>query len=612
VTITPAVSLRLAWLTPALSCCLALLAAPAAVVAQDARHVLLVVNEQSPASQEIADYYRARRGVPDDQVVRLSLEPADLVTREAFDAGIQAPIAAWLSRHSAQDRILFIVLTKGVPLRIQGTIGRQGTTASVDSELALLYRRMSGVPVPPDGPVANPFFLGARDLGEAQPFSHRDHDIYLVTRLDGFTVADVKALIDRSLEARNEGRILLDMKAALEDQGNRWLEETAARLATLELGDRVVLDRTSTRLTGERGVLGHFSWGSADPAVSDRRMDLGFVPGAIAASFVSTDARTFTEPPASWTVGAWEQPQSFYAGSPQSLVGDTIRAGATGVAGQVAEPYLDGVVRPQILFPAYLQGFTLAEAFYLAIPRLSWQTVVVGDPLARIAARLPAPAEDLAPALDADTELPAFFSKRLLGNALRPGTVAEALQAFVRADVRRLRGDEAGERQALEQAVERDPRYVPPALRLALLYEGAGDHEAAARRLRAILDVDPYNVIALNNLAYHMLEREKRPLDALPLAERAYTVSQGSAAIADTLGWVHFRLGHIQRAAGYIAQAVKGAPGHPEIRYHAAEVALALGRRDLAEKELEAALSLDPAFGERADVAALREKLRRR
>ncbi len=51
--------------------------------------------------------------------------------------------------------------------------------------------------------------------------------------------------------------------------------------------------------------------------------------------------------------------------------------------GQVGEAYVLGAVRPDILFPAYLAGFNLAEAFYLATPTLSWKTVVVGDPLCR-------------------------------------------------------------------------------------------------------------------------------------------------------------------------------------------------------------------------------------
>ena len=53
----------------------------------------------------------------------------------------------------------------------------------------------------------------------------------------------------------------------------------------------------------------------------------------------------------------------------------------TGGPGQVAEPYLDSVIRPDMFFAAYLAGFNLIESFYLAMPHLSWQTVVVGDPL---------------------------------------------------------------------------------------------------------------------------------------------------------------------------------------------------------------------------------------
>ena len=57
-----------------------------------------------------------------------------------------------------------------------------------------------------------------------------------------------------------------------------------------------------------------------------------------------------------------------FAGSSQSLSGDLVRSGATGVAGQVAEPYLDGAIRPDILFPVVHFGFNLAEAFYLRPP----------------------------------------------------------------------------------------------------------------------------------------------------------------------------------------------------------------------------------------------------
>src|SRR5207244_9761766 len=109
--------------------------------------------------------------------------------------------------------------------------------------------------------------------------------------------------------------------------------------------------------------------------------NLSFANGALAAMFVSSDARTLSEPPLDWKLGNWEDSTTHFAGSPQSLIGDLIRDGITGVAGHVAEPYLDATVHPNVLFPRYLSGATLAEAFYQAVPYLSWQPIVIGDPL---------------------------------------------------------------------------------------------------------------------------------------------------------------------------------------------------------------------------------------
>jgi hypothetical protein len=94
-------------------------------------------------------------------------EAVDEIERAVFDAQIQAPIADRIRRNSAQDRVLFIVLTKGIPLRVRGTSGRGGTMASVDSELTLRYRRLAGGDAPLSGPLANPYFLGDGSIAKA-------------------------------------------------------------------------------------------------------------------------------------------------------------------------------------------------------------------------------------------------------------------------------------------------------------------------------------------------------------------------------------------------------------------------------------------------------------
>ena len=149
--------------------------------------MLVVANENSLTSMDIAEYYVKRRSIPQDHLLKIRTSTADQLTRAEYEVKIQGPIATWLTRQGAQDRILYIVLTKGIPLRIAGTGGPKGTASSVDSELTLLYRRMTGKPVAPSGPVENPYYAGESTPAAAVPFSHKDHDIYLVTRLDAFT-----------------------------------------------------------------------------------------------------------------------------------------------------------------------------------------------------------------------------------------------------------------------------------------------------------------------------------------------------------------------------------------------------------------------------------------
>lgn len=586
------------------------LAAPA--LAQSAANVLLVVNEASADSLGIADHYARARGVPADQVLRLKLDAADEIDRGSFNALVHGPVARWLQAHSAQDRILYIVLTRGIPLRIKGTAGRTGTTASVDSELALLYRRLAGQVVAVDGRVDNPYFLGASPLESAQPFTHDAYDIYLVTRLDGFTVKDATGLIDRALKPSRDGRILLDQKTgAGAEAGNTWLEQAAARLRTSGQAERVVLDTTDRVLGGEQHVLGYYSWGSNDAAMTTRYQGLGFVPGAIAATYVSTDGRTFTEPPASWTIGRWLDRSSFFAGSPQSLAGDLIREGVTGVAAQVAEPYLDASVRADILFPGYLAGFNLAESFYLSMPYLSWQTVVVGDPLCRPFERRALEPAEIDRGMDPATELPALFSARRLA-VLTKSTSADAARATLRAEARLARGDRTGGQKALEEATALDPRLVASHLTLAGEYENQGAFDKAIERYRLVLAAGPDNVLALNNLAYSLATRKADPAGALPYAERAMRLSGGrSPEIADTLAWVQHLLGRDREAADVLATVVKAVPAQADYRLHYAAVLASLGRLAEAGTQLKEAVRLDPSLESSEDVKALRAKLGR-
>jgi uncharacterized protein (TIGR03790 family) len=591
---------------------LSLLAAPA--LAQTADNVLLVVNQSSPDSIRVAEHYARVRAVPQTQVLRVTVDAAaDEIDRLVFERQVQDPIAAWIRRNSAQDRILFIVLTKGMPLRIRGTSGRNGTQASVDSELTLLYRRQTGEEPTLVGPLANPYFLGDTPVAEATPFSHKAFDLYLVTRLDGYTVDDVLKLVDRGAAPSRQGRILLDERAGADSGGgNTWLKAAADWMAGHGFGDRLVLDTGGRVLTGEKSVLGYYSWGSNDPAITMRTFGFGFVPGAIAGMFVSTDARTFHEPPVGWATGPWTDRTKFFAGSPQSLSGDLIREGVTGVAGHVAEPYLDATIRPNILFPAYLSGFNLAEAFYLAMPFVSWQTVIVGDPLCAPFPRKALLPSDIDAGIDPTTGLPALFSARRLRVAAARGVRMDAARLVVRAEALTAKDDKAGARAALEEATALEPRILAAQMALAQDYEESREYDKAIVRYRLALRVNADDAIALNNLAYLIAVQKDQPADAVGYAERANLLAPGNPAISDTMAWIQHLLGRNDEAAPIMAGAVKAEPANAAFRLHAAVIYAAVGKLDAAAVELKEALRLDPALGTSVEAKDLQSVLRRK
>jgi len=404
----------------------------ATALAQGSENVLLVVNKGSKDSQAVGKFYRERRGIPAANVCTIKTFDQEEIQRVFYEDEIRKPIGECLTKRQLQDQILYIVLAKGVPIKIKGEEGIKDSHASVDSELTLLYSEMLGAHPRLSGNISNPYYV-AHAAGKFVRFSHRDFPLYLVTRLDGYDVADVRALIDRGVRVQRQdtpttppgGRFVLDLNYDDQSEGNRWLREAAVALRLAGIPEsRIELETTQKFLTGEEGVMGYASWGSNDRANTSRVLGNQWLEGAIVSEYVSTNARTFEKPPANWKIGKWtDPPGTMFADSPQGLIADYIHEGVTGISGNVYEPYLQACARPQILFPAYIYGHNLAESFYAALPCLSWQGVVIGDPLTAPFAGPALPAEELHPPLDPATRLPRFFAARLAAAKARTKNV---------------------------------------------------------------------------------------------------------------------------------------------------------------------------------------------
>ena len=346
--------------------------------AQSVANVLLVVNDASPLSRDIGQYYASRRGVPPRNICHIRTATTEDIARAPYDREIAAAIGACLTRNQLTEQILYIVTTGGVPLKIPGPSEMTGEYASVDSELTLLYSDLKlGHPHPLAGPAANPYF-GRRQA----KFAHPEFPIYLVTRLAAYDLEGVKAIVDHSLHAANQGKFVIDMRSSTSQEGDSWLREAANLLPK----DRVILDASEKVIYDQSGVIGYAGWGSNDPNRHRRFLGFHWLPGAIATEFVSTNARTFQRPPDTWNISDWRSRKLWYFDSPQTLTADYLLEGATAATGHVDEPYLSMTPHPEYLLPAYYSGRNLAESYYLSIRALSWQNVVIGDPLCSLGA----------------------------------------------------------------------------------------------------------------------------------------------------------------------------------------------------------------------------------
>ncbi len=111
--------------------------------------------------------------------------------------------------------------------------------------------------------------------------------------------------------------------------------------------------------------------------------------------------------------------------------------------------------------------------------------------------------------------------------------------------------------------------------------------------LRKIIAQDPNNVQALNALGYTLADRTTRYDEALEFIKRALALEPKDAAIIDSMGWIHYRMGRNQEALNYLKEAI-ALMGDAEIAAHLGEVLWVSGNKQEAVKVWNRALRDTP------------------
>ncbi|WP_448871587.1 TIGR03790 family protein [Desulfobulbus propionicus] len=342
--------------------------------ALQADEIMVIANSRANDSLGLARYYMQRRGIPADHLIRVSTVAQERCTREAYHQDIRVPVRRALERQGANSRIRCLVTMYGVPLAIQGPEpspgappprdAAQDSRAALDSELALVLTEN----YPLAGWMPNPYFLGFQGR---QTQLARD-TVLMVSRLDGPDPATVRRLIDDAMATENKG---LQGQAWFDA---RWPLPQARKQTGYALYDASI-HKAAEKLSQSGRMIVHL----------DQRNDL-YQPGdcpqaALYCGWYSlgryVDAFTWVRGAVGYHIASAECTTLRQQGS-QVWCKRMLERGIAATIGPVNEPYVQAFPLPELFFPLLAEGYlSLGETYLVTLPYLSWQMVLIGDPL---------------------------------------------------------------------------------------------------------------------------------------------------------------------------------------------------------------------------------------
>lgn len=191
------------------------------------------------------------------------------------------------------------------------------------------------------------------------------------------------------------------------------------------------------------------------------------------------------------------------------------------------------------------------------------------------------------------------------------GTLLENATITIKRFDARKRAGRADSYVVLENYLEENPTDYQTRIVLAQAYSDAGMNDQSIAEYRNILEEQPDNLVAQNNLAwvYAQLGGTENLQQGVTIAKQAHLAAPDNGAIADTYGWLLLQQGNTVEGMRLIRQALELAPENPDIRYHLA-VALHRGGADAEARSILDQLLLDHgSFSSRDAARSLRDSL---
>jgi cellulose synthase operon protein C len=129
------------------------------------------------------------------------------------------------------------------------------------------------------------------------------------------------------------------------------------------------------------------------------------------------------------------------------------------------------------------------------------------------------------------------------------------------------------------------------------------EYAAAEAHYRSVIEMQPDNALAHNNVAW-LMTRQNKP-GAVAVAQRANQLLPNRAPLMDTLAWALAHEDQVPKAIELQKKAIADAPDDHGLKLTLAKIYLKGGDRERARAELDDLTRLGPRFGRQVEVVEL-------
>ncbi|TWT49801.1 tetratricopeptide repeat protein [Thalassoglobus neptunius] len=166
--------------------------------------------------------------------------------------------------------------------------------------------------------------------------------------------------------------------------------------------------------------------------------------------------------------------------------------------------------------------------------------------------------------------------------------------------------------QVLSQYASETDLVQDTQFRVSNIYVEQGDMEQGEQVLLDVLQADPENTQANNDLGYLWADQGKNLEKAREMIQIALTAEPENPAYLDSMGWVLYQLGEYEEAAKILKSATEQKHGDDSTIFdHLGDAQLKLGQEDEAKENFERALKIEEEKEHPSEklLKALRSKL---